>query len=219
MKYCPACGNTNPDDARFCESCGASQPAIGPQGAVYQTPSAGAPGPRRTSYRPLLIIVAVVAAAYFGYSMFLKPMSVSAYEDRVDELWDDISHAQGDLYDALEPFYYPDEDYDREIDARDWDEAATDARAALKEIKSGAKKLKGLRPPDTYDREHADIAAGCSHLTGEYATNVEDVLKRAEGRDYGDVSDMISEYYDGSDNRAMTDMYDGLGTVLDWEGE
>jgi hypothetical protein len=230
MSFCPACGKQQRDDARFCENCGTS---LGPSPAPTSAPDAPAPGPspqrgaeppaRPGTPFPLVpfaVVAGVLLVLFFGYSMFLAPMSVEAYEERVGELWDEIGEAQSDIYEVLSEYQYPEQDYDDEVDAQDLGDAREEAEDSLGVLRSRASQLRKLRPPKKYRDEHRDIAAGCEYLSGDFVEQTKRVFDDAEGQDYGEVADVVSAYMEETgEAEAMSDMYSGISDVLGWEGE
>lgn len=75
--FCPQCGEKNPDDARFCGSCGATLR----RGAAPAQTATPAPAPAARRGRPLLVValaslVAMVAAGVAVWFIFFAPFDI-----------------------------------------------------------------------------------------------------------------------------------------------
>ena len=97
--FCPACGTKNPDDARFCASCGKPLPQGG--GTADNSVSAGTPSAiptgaaQKRGHKPpmpvivggIVAAVVVIAAAAFA----LIPRGPEVRDCLNDYSWDEIS--------------------------------------------------------------------------------------------------------------------------------
>jgi uncharacterized membrane protein YvbJ len=77
MRFCRKCGHGNLDEAKFCEACG--EPFLTRGSAGPSDAGSGADPASLRRVKPwmllgcVLVAVALVAAAYFAYVVWLKP--------------------------------------------------------------------------------------------------------------------------------------------------
>ncbi len=232
MSFCPACGASNADGARFCEKCGKglaeeAAPVAAPVVPGEPTPVAPVvPKPAGPALggidAPKLIIAGVVVVFVFVmYMIFLKPMSVADYEDKADEYSIEITDATSEMDMALSDYYnLTDLNSDDKVDSNDIDDLRSTFDDSRSAAKAAASKIKGLRPPKEYKAADTRLNEWAKYYGGDYWDAVDALLKSAEGRTYGRFSSSISDYYDKTSkdasraNRSMSRASQDLG--LTW---
>lgn len=236
MSFCPSCGASNADGAKFCEKCGVTiteeapaAPVAAPGASVVDQASQAISGGAKAAGKalggldvPKLILTGVVIIALIvGYVLFLKPMSESDYENKADDYSLDMTDAQGEMDSALSDYYeLTDLNSDDDVDKTDIEDLRAiydESRKASKEAASG---IKGLRPPKTYKAADERLNEWAKYYSGDHWVAVDELLTEAEGRSYGRFSESISKHYDDTSrdasraNRSMSRAAEDLG--LTW---
>ncbi len=237
MSFCPSCGATNADGAKFCEKCGAGMGEVAPAAApaapaappvAPPAPAPFTPAPSGPTGSPLgnldpakiVIAVVVVVALLVGYLIFLKPMSESDYEDKADEYSLDILDATQEMDRSLSDFYSYDGDTSDKVDDADIEDLKDVLDESRKSAKSAASKIKGLRPPRDYKSADGRLNEWAKYYGGDYWDAVAKLIDSADGRTYERFSDSVSDFYDDTSrdaskaNRAMGRASEDLG--LSW---
>ncbi|TDB37734.1 MAG: zinc ribbon domain-containing protein [Actinobacteria bacterium] len=175
MKYCAQCGAPNTDEAQFCEKCGnawVAAPVVSAPGPVVApAPMPGvAPGtvpPARTGPRPAIFIVAaamllvVLGAVGVGWLLFMQPMDIAAYEDKVTE---DVIATAESVTTMGEAFNDVDTSYDEPIGDENLAMLQDAVAEGIDGVQAARDDLAGLRPPKEYKRSHDRLVASYDRM-------------------------------------------------------
>jgi hypothetical protein len=196
MPFCSACGQSNRDDARFCEKCGAGMPAATASAPIAQPMPGSAlpPGPgavppatpgvpgagagagqawatlrARYGSTPVIVVGAVAAliVGLLAWNLFLKPMDASEYVTKASSYTQDLQSATDSMGSALSDFANAGNQQDS-IDPIDVKDLQDTNREEMAAFNKAAAGIRGLRPPSEYDTTQARLVTWLDYMSNTY---------------------------------------------------
>lgn len=227
MSFCPQCGTSNADDARFCEKCGtgiagatppaappvqASAPVTEQAKAVANTAAAAA-----KKIDPKLVVVGIVVLVLLAVGIVVtRPMDKRDYKDEAEDLAEEILGSESDIASDLYDMMYAYDDSDDDLDSGDVEELRETFQKESKKLKEAAKGIERLRPPSDYKDADKDLRAWAKWTAGDGLAAYDSIITQAEqdGMTYEDFEELWEDWYEEY-QEAGEDSYEALEDAID----